>query len=49
MADHCPAVGNSNEQYSSQSRNLEIKRVNAEGWWSTLSKQNKKDDKQDSQ
>jgi hypothetical protein len=31
MADHCPAMGISSEQYSSHSRNLEIKRVNAEG------------------
>jgi hypothetical protein len=32
MADHYPAVGISTEQYSSQSRNLEIKRLNAKGW-----------------
>jgi hypothetical protein len=35
-------VGISTEQYSSQSRNLEIKRLNAKGWWSTLSRQKKR-------
>jgi len=42
MADHCPAVGISTEQYSSQSKNLEIKRLNDKGWWRTLSRQEKR-------